>query len=68
MATLVICSKKECIHALARSDGFYSCKCSAIGINDKQECDSYLTIDFDRLFTNLKKCAELDTTTNKKEA
>lgn len=42
MTTLIICSKTQCMYAKKRKDDLYQCKCTTIGINNKNECDSYM--------------------------
>jgi hypothetical protein len=44
MATLVICTNTRCIHSKARKDGAYQCGCTTIGINLKNECDTYMVL------------------------
>jgi len=42
--TLIICANNRCIHAKKRSDDLFQCRCTTIGINNKNECDSYLVL------------------------
>ena len=44
MGTLIICANSKCMYAKKRSDGLYQCRCTAIGINHKNECDTYMVL------------------------
>ena len=41
MATLIICNKTDCMYARKRIDSLYQCHATTIGINAKNECDTY---------------------------
>ena len=42
--TMIICSKVKCIHGSAYKDGTRRCSCTAIGVDENNECDSYLEL------------------------
>ena len=42
--TLIICANTKCMYSKERKDGLSQCRCSAIGINQKNECDTYMVL------------------------
>jgi hypothetical protein len=45
--TLIICSNIDCMYAFKRKDGYYQCRCHALGITEEQKCNSYMVLPKD---------------------